>query len=173
MNFKDLGSFAVHLVELEIKQVAALHVGLRLIAQLVEASAKAELGTYQPEVGPFPAWQPLSDFTIEQRVKLGYTPDDPLLRSGALRHAITHDVGLLEAVIGVKIGSGTNPEGVELSEVAVWMEFGTRIAPPRPFLGPAAFHNHERIKRILGGAVLSGLLGGSLIHPALGYDAKI
>ena len=140
----------------------AIHINarsaLKRVAVKVEATAKAELGTYQDAVGPFPAWAELAESTKDERSRLGYTPNDPLLRSGELLDSIKHDVTDLVATIG------------STSEIAEYLEFGTSKMPPRPFIGPAAETNIEAIKRELGGAVVSGMIGGRQIHSSLGYN---
>ena len=57
-------------------------------ATLVEEEAKAEIGTYQDQAGPFIAWPELADSTKEDRTRQGFTENDPGLRSGAMRDSI-------------------------------------------------------------------------------------
>jgi HK97 gp10 family phage protein len=161
MEFSSMAHFADHLLTAAVKEVLVLHEGLEKCAALIEKTAKAELGTYQPQTGPFQDWAELTDATKTDRVQQGYTENDPLLRSGELRDSISHETGGLEAVIG-----STSP-------VMAIQEFGTSTIPPRPVLGPAAFRNKEKIQRILGAAALSGLFSGTAIHPSLGYDMEV
>ena len=127
----------------------------------IENTAKNKIGHYQSESGPFQEWPELADSTKADRLNKGYDPDEPLLREGTLRDSIQHEVGGLEAVIGSK------------SDIAAYQEFGTNRIPPRPFIGPAAFENKEKIERIIGEAAVAGIVGGRLIHPGLGYDFKL
>lgn len=157
-EFGSFGAFAAHLLELELAETIALHKGLEVVGQHVEATAKAEIGEYQAELGPFPAWQELADSTEAEKARLGYPSGAPLLRTGELRDSIGHEVGRMEAIIG------------STSDVMVYQELGTPTIPPRPVLGPAALHNKETIEAILGAAAVSGLIGGERIHSALGYD---
>lgn len=159
-EFSSLGRFAEHLLALQVTEVVALHKGLERCAQHVETTAQDAIGHYQAAVGPFPEWAPLAPATVADRVRQGFSPDDPLLRTGDLRDSITHQVGALEAVIGSE------------SDVALYQEMGTETIPPRPFLGPALIHNENRIKRILGEAALSGLLGGAPMPAELGYERE-
>ena len=156
-----MGQFAEHLLLASAKEVLALHTGLEKCAQAIENTAKAELGTYQPETGPFQDWAELTDATKEDRMQQGYTENDPLLRSGELRDSIQHETGSLEAVIG-----STSP-------VMAYQEFGTGTIPPRPVLGPAAFRNKGKIQGILGAAMISGMFNGKKIHTSLGYDMEV
>ena len=160
-EFGDINSFVSHLAVMEIGVRKGLESGLERVAKKVEKSAKAELGTYQPEVGPFQDWADLADSTKEQRVSQGYTEDDPGLRNGKMRDSIKHQVDGLEAQIGSN------------DDKLVYFEFGTDKQPPRPVLGPAVVHNNSVMKKILGGAVVGGLIGGDAIHSSLGYDHEI
>ena len=84
------------------------------------------------------------------------------LLSPDLRESIQHEVdgtiGHLEAIIGSK------------SDIAEYQEFGTEKIPPRPFIGPAAFNQKDKIQQLLGEAFVEGLVGGESIHRSLGYD---
>lgn len=151
--------FAMHLVTLAAAEHIAMQKGLKKAAILIEKTAKGEFGVYQPEAGPFQDWEQLAESTKEQRVKQGYTENDPLLRTGKLRDSISHEVRGLEAQIG------------STDDVMVYQEFGTANIPPRPVLGPAAYRNKEKIKKILGKAAVEGLIGGERIHQSLGYDS--
>lgn len=157
-HFGSLGEFALHLLEVEAHIVHALHQGLERAAVAVERTAKAEFGTYQPETGPHPAWPQLADSTQEERVRLGFSANDPLLRTGELRETLGHEVDGLEAVIG------------STDEKMVFHEFGTSRMPSRPVLGPAAFRNRATIERLVGAALVAGLVGKDQVHAALGYD---
>src|SRR5205814_4154762 len=108
--------------------------GLKKCVVAIEATAKAELGTYQGAVGPFDAWAPLAEATQQDRVAKGFTPDDPLLRSGELRDSISHQVEGLTAVAG------------STSDVMVYQELGTPEIPPRAVMGPAGMSNRAVIE---------------------------
>ena len=99
-------------------------------------TAKSKIGTYQPASGQFPAWAQLEDSTKTQRENAGYTPNDPLLRSGELRDSITMRSSGNAAIIGTDKDTG------------LWMENGTETIPPRPYLGPAAEDETQNIGKI-------------------------
>jgi HK97 gp10 family phage protein len=143
----SVAEFAAHLLSVEIAGARAAQHGLEKAAKLIEADAQARIGHYQDESGPFAAWVPLSPVTEQEKARLGYPENAPLLRKGDLRASISHEVQGLEAVIG------------STSDIAVYQELGTAAIPPRPFLGPAAFDNRERIGKILGEAVGMALAG--------------
>ncbi|GAB3249203.1 phage virion morphogenesis protein [Chitinimonas naiadis] len=154
----SLGEMALELVRAEVRMGLAAHHALKSAAAEIAKDAKAAIGEYQQSAGPFPAWSELADSTEAEKARLGYPSDAPLLREGDLRESIQSEVHGLEAVVGSK------------SEVAAAQEFGTDRIPPRPFIGPAAFKNKDRIEEKLGKAIVSGLVGGDPIHPLLGYN---
>lgn len=158
-EFGSLGSFGMYLLEAATAEVVALEAGLAKVAEHVEKVAKSEFGEYQPGVGAFPAWTELADSTKAQRVALGYSENDPLLRSGELRDSIGHEVAGLEAVIG------------STSDVMVYQELGTHTIPPRPVLGPAAIRSEKVIQRMIGEAAVLGILGMRTLPAALGISA--
>ena len=153
--------FSLHLLELSHRIEKIEETALEKCAVLIEKDAKSQIGFYQQEVGPFQNWAELADSTEADKVRKGYETDAPLLRQGDLRDSIEHEVVGKEAVIGSK------------SDIAEYQEFGTPTIPPRPFIGPAAFRNKDKIQKILGNAILEGITGGEAIHAALGYDMDI
>lgn len=160
-EFGSLAAFAAEMVAVRAGVVFHLHKGLEAVATKIEHTAKREIGEYQAAVGPFPAWDELADSTKVDRVRQGFTENDPGLRSGQMRDSIEHRTQGLEAVIG------SNDDRL------VWFELGTEKQPPRPVLGPAVEHNRAAIKKIVGGAVVKGLLGGGSIPANLEYDHEI
>lgn len=158
-EFGSLGAFGMYLLEAAATEAVALEAGLAKAAEHVEKVAKAEFGEYQPATGSFPAWAELADATKAQRVALGYTENDPLLRSGALRDSIGHEVAGLEAMVG------------STSDVMVYQELGTEKMPPRPVLGPAAIRSEKVIERMIGEAALLGILGLRALPAELGMSA--
>lgn len=158
---KELDGFlgaALQFAAVDIAIKANLHNALEEAAKRIEASAKAEIGHYQPAAGPFNEWEQLADSTEADKARKGFPSDAPLERTGQFRESWEHETDGLEAVIGSK------------DERAPWFEFGTPKMPPRPVLGPAVVHNGEFIKKIIGKATVNGLIGGSPIHPDAGYE---
>jgi hypothetical protein len=148
-NF-TLGGFAAHLAGFIIAVKAAEQRALEQAAKLVEATAKAEIGTYQNQAGPFVAWAELADSTKDDRVNKGYAENDPGLRDGDMRDSIGHVVGDREAVIGSD------------DQNLVWFELGTAKQPPRSVLGTAAVTEGPKIAHILGTNVVKALVGRAL-----------
>lgn len=72
-----------------------------------------------------------------------------------MRDSVHREVSALEAVVGSD------------EDKAVYHELGTDKIPPRPFLGPAVLHCEEKMKRVLGGALVTGILGRGINVPTL------
>lgn len=144
----ELGAFALHLVEVAVKEEIALRAGLRKCAEAIESTAKSEIGHYQPEVAYFPAWEQLAPQTLKFHESMG-VGDSPLMVTGELYASIDHTVSGFEAAIG------------STSDIMVYQELGTDRIPPRPVLGPAAIRNHAKIAGILGAAAAEGILYGA------------
>ena len=161
MEFPDIAAFLRHMERSLVRADAAGSDGLRRAALMVEREAKAEIGHYQEADGPFPAWEPLSQATLEGfhhpaagwipgKVELGYAPpDNPLLRDGWLRESIGSTVEGHEAAAGSD------------DEVAVWQELGTPNAmypiPPRSFLGRAGVKKQDAAVDTMAGGVVAAL----------------
>lgn len=157
----SLGEFSAEMALVAMEFGAVMHEGLDIAAEMVEKTAKAEFGVYQDAIGPFPQWAELADSTKSERLRLGYSENEPLLRTGALRDSISHETKGLEAEIGSD------------SDIMVFHEFGTDKIPPRPVLGPAVHHNIEHILSILGRASVMGVMGRHRIKGRLGYDLNL
>jgi HK97 gp10 family phage protein len=160
MEFKSFGAFAEHLLTREVALHEVLHVALDIAASKIEKTAKDEIGIYQPEVGPFPAWAELAEFTVQDRLAQHYSPDEPLLRDGTLRDSISYEVDGLVAVVG------------STSDIAVYQEMGTVKIPPRPFLGPAAFHDEKFVLETIGAAAAAALGGEERVFLSHAYSLK-
>lgn len=140
----DLDVFARELSFASGKIAAEIEIGFHLIVKEIEETAKEEIGVYQPAVGPFEAWAPLAESTKADRVRSGYTEDDPLLRSGELKNSIESEVVGLAAIVGTK------------SEIGLWQEMGTDRIPPRPFIGPAYVIKIDPLMNAVGRAIFRG-----------------
>ncbi|TXN51616.1 HK97-gp10 family putative phage morphogenesis protein [Methylobacterium sp. WL2] len=119
----SLPGLAAHMLVLDKELKQAEQDILKKAAEMVEAEAKAALGTYKF------GWQSLQPATIARKAK----GDTPLLETGELRASISHTVGVGEAYVGSN------------DDKAVWQEFGTSHMPPRPFLMPAATRQERAI----------------------------
>ena len=160
-EFPSLGSLALHLAGRTVAMAEELEHGLERALKLIERTALDEIGVYQASAGPFPAWPQLAEATEERKAAMGYPADAPLLASGDMRDSLSHEVHGLEGGVGFS------------DPVAVYQEFGTSKVPARPVLGPAAFRNRELIEKLIGAAVVAGLVGDHQVHTALGYDMEV
>ncbi|MGG6429439.1 hypothetical protein ACQ5TV_05590 [Acetobacter ghanensis] len=130
----------------------AQQAGLQRGAEQLTATARDIVGRYQREdMGNIPAWAELTDGTKADRLKQGFTENDPGLRSGEMR-----------AVYEARI---TDKPGIVLGNsdpVALWFEEGTPRQPPRPVIAVALFRKQmtitQRIARRFT-AVLAGREG--------------
>lgn len=149
-----LAAFIGHIAAFPIRLEIEEREGLERAAVLIEHEAKSLIGHDEnPAAGPFVAWEPLADSTIEEKERLGYTGQvseyDSLLRTGEMAKSIEHVVGDKEAAVGSN------------DDKAVWQELGTDRIPARSFLGAGAFRVAPEVTEVLGAAVTAALVG----HP--------
>jgi len=140
----DLEQFAREMSSASASIATGLESGFRVIVKEIEETAKEEIGVYQPAYGPFEAWAPLAESTKADRIRQGYSEDEPLLRSGSLRDSIQSEVMGLAALVGTK------------SEIGLWQEVGTDRIPPRPFIGPAYVRKIDPLMESIGRAIARG-----------------
>lgn len=156
--------FSEHLLKASVAVAEGAHAGLEVCAKLIQKEAQDEIGEYQSSVGPFPAWEELSETTLADKEAKGFSIPNPLLRTGDLRNSIQYEVSAFEAIIG-----STSP-------IAAFQEFGTNSTgwgvgiPPRPFIGPAAYKCQKKIVEILGATLVIGIAGGNIISRGIGYE---
>jgi hypothetical protein len=151
-KFTSLTQFAEYLSKLEPIGEEHKVAALEAIGKYVKEKAQSKFGIYQDAVGEFPKWEELEDSTQEQRVRLGFSPNDPLYRTGELMNSIDYNVEPNK----VQIGSA-NP-------IMEWQEFGTATIPPRPVLGAAMYESVEEIKKILSLMMVNWLTGEKKIN---------
>lgn len=135
----------------------AIQKELKDTAIRVRDRAVEQFGQYQPEIGPFNAWDQLAASTVAEKAKAGSEGDDPLIGHyvgskgsvwpTALRNSITYKVHVNWAEVGTN-----DPLGP-------YQEYGTsRGIPPRPFLGPAAFEEGPDFMKRMTEAVALGAI---------------
>ena len=157
-SFGSLTELTLHLGKIAVAQHAMERTALDRCAKLVAAHAKEKIGDYQPEAGPFAAWAGLADATKADRLRQGYSEDDPLLRTGALRDSIGHTVRDSEAQVGSN------------SDIAVYQELGTKHTPPRSFLGGALADKLEDVRKIIGDEAVGALVGEQVFNRRMEID---
>ena len=151
-HFGSLTHLAAHLAGIAVAQHAMEHKALEKCAKLVEKRAKAKLGEYQGAAPPFAGWADLADATKADRVSKGFSEDDPLLRTGALRDSIGHVVKDSVAHVGSD------------SDITVYQELGTKHIPPRSFLGGAMAESLEEVREIVGESAVVALVGEQVFN---------
>lgn len=151
-HFGSLTHFALHLAHVAAGQHEIERNALEQCAKLVKKRAKAKLGDYQDAAGPFAGWAELADATKSDRERQGYSPDDPLLRTGGLRNSIEHTVKDSAAHVGSN------------SDIAVYQELGTKNMPPRSFLGGAMAESLKDVREIIGQEAVAALVGDQVFN---------
>jgi len=153
MSIYTIDQFISKLATMAVAVTIAEHKGLEAAAKIVETEAKSEFGKYQGAIGGYAKWEELAEATKDDRTRKGYTPDDPLLRSGGLRDSISHETRALEAVIGSD------------SDLMVFHELGTKNMPPRAVLGPALLRKEDEVvKKLVDYTAVAMLAGTPFSH---------
>lgn len=124
------------------------------VAKIVADEARSEIGVYQAAASPFVGWAELADATKDDRVRQGYSENDPGLRSGGMRDSIGHASDSTGAVVGSD------------DDKLKWFELGTDKQPPRSVLGAAVVHKEPEITHHLGAAYSAALVGAP-VHNGL------
>lgn len=143
----ELLELAVKLGEIALQQHEMEHHVLEKAAVLVEKRAKEKIGEYQEQAGPFVGWAELADSTKADRLRQGYSENEPGLRSGAMRDSIEHVVRDGEAQVGSD------------DDKLVYFELGTSKQPPRSVLGGAVVEEMDKICEIIGTSAVAALVG--------------
>jgi hypothetical protein len=146
-EFGSLSAFAEHLESLAVEVPPAQHKALGTALVILEKDMREQIGHEQGQVGEHPAWAPLADSTEDEKARLGYPTDAPLLRDGDLQDSFKHEQSGDEGIVG-----STDP-------VMVYHESGTDRMPPRPVVGPALFKNRKKIESLLGEATFEVVKG--------------
>ena len=152
MEFSDIAAFVAHMQRVAAGLPAVEHRAVEAGAEIIRDEAKKEIGTYQEQEGPFAGWAELADRTKDDRVRQGYTENDPGLRSGEMQESVTCTARGNEAAVG------SNDDHL------VWFDQGTErhggmYQPPREVLGRAAFRKAEVVTNAIGGRVVWALRG--------------
>ncbi len=141
MTALTLGEFAVQMTNAAGAMVYAEHRALERATQMVQVEAKRVMGTYDY------GWVPLAQATVDDRLRQGFSPDEPLLRTGELRDSIERTIVSGEGYVGSN------------SMVAVWQELGTKNIPPRSFLMGAAVAETPAILEVVGREAEAAIMG--------------
>jgi hypothetical protein len=142
-SFGSIGEFTKFLkAEILARNLPmAREAALEAMCKQITSTARKSIGTYDYE------WPELADATQDERERLGFARDEPLLRTGELRDSISYEI--TEPGKEAEIGSD--------SDVAVWQELGTETIPPRPFLLPSVFYAEHKNKKMLGDIIAAAM----------------
>ena len=166
LTFDSAAAFAAHLRRVQAALPETDRVALRFAGGMIREETQAVLGGYQTtNTGPFAAWESLSPVTMEEREEQGYPADEPLRRSLILHDNIEMSSDEHEAVIGVPDRIVQHPYAdapVNVGDVAIDLEFGTRFMPPRSFLGMTMFRFGEAAAALIGSIEAAALAGMAL-----------
>jgi phage gpG-like protein len=144
MSELSLLGFIAHIGVMHGQIAQISHHALETACQIIHEESRRAVGTYDF------SWPQLAPSTQSQRVQLGFTPNDPLLRTGALRDSIQWQV---EGNVGF-VGSN--------DQTAVWNFLGTSKIPARdPILG-ATLAMRTTIEQQIGHSFSSWLGGRGL-----------
>lgn len=131
MDFNSFGAIGAHFNQVASHIEPAMRRGLAEASKEVVKKAKGKFGHYQP------GWAPLKDATQQERVRQGYTPNDPLLRSGELQSLVTAEMDA-DGNLFVGVPEGARDfDGNDAAEIMAVHEFGSvdgRV-PARPVFG--------------------------------------
>lgn len=144
----SLAGFAAHVGGMIVEVEVAKREALEEAAKIIEEEAKRVLGTYDYN------WPQLAQSTQDQRTHLGYTPNDPGLRSGAMRDSIEHTV--FQGIYRDDAEIGSNDDNL------VYFELGTSKQPPRSVLAGAAHEKEAEVRALLGHKVVPVLTGSKI-----------
>lgn len=140
-EFKDIASFARFIEDRVLPAVPrAVHRGVEDGAIRIRKATQAQLGQYLdgPESGLPTA--PLADSTINERVRLGFTPDDPGLRTGDMRDSYGERV----SGAGTKVTAYIGSDDIKAVVFEVGRLEAGNYQPPRPELAVAAARNEDK-----------------------------
>ena len=141
-SFTSFAQFAAHIRHIERTAPQVEHHAMDEASKHFLDAVHAIPGVYQA------GWAELEEATQADRVRRGYSANDPLLRSGGLRDSYQRRVlDNRHAIVG-----SDDPR-------APWFENGTRHMPPRPVIGAADAQHGKRIADGIGRHVHHHLIG--------------
>ncbi len=153
----SLLGFVGHLGVMQAHMIHAQVEGLERALEIIETDAKASLGHYQEQAGPFAAWEELAPSTQAERARLGYAENEPEHRTGRMGDTIEHTV----------INPGRDGEVGSNDQILEWQELGTANMPPRSIIGGAAVRKEQEACEAIEGRVISALVGEEVFQKRL------
>lgn len=166
LEFSSFALLGEHLADMHGHIDEAIEDTLNYAAIRVLQIIRKKFGKYQPPIGPFPGWDPLTPETLARRRRRGINPNnEPLLESKDLKESYTIEDGHP----GVVIGSDSPYAGVQ--------ETGNEHIPPRPVVGPAILQvensNKEDLAQVFANVLLQGRRFKKLAKSKAAMDSTI
>jgi hypothetical protein len=156
MEFHGFGELIEHAVGLAEVMEEVLHEGMEAITAKLLHDTREKFGEYQGGAGPFQPWPPLASATIADREARGFSPDEPLLRTGELRDSYYKQVEGLEGGVGSDLDKAL---GMEVGDPA-------KNVPARPTVGLAFAENEEKLFKLTGISLEAALIYGRGVSKA-------
>ncbi|WP_051134127.1 HK97 gp10 family phage protein [Methylocystis sp. ATCC 49242] len=148
----SLGEMAARLITMDRDVGAAMEAAVVKGCKMIERKAKAQIGHLQP------FWPPLAQSTQDERVRLGYAANKPLLRTGELKRSI-------QMAAPYRDGNRVFGYVFSDSEIAVYQELGTKTIPPRSFIKTAADGQAHLVAQMAAKMVVHAMVhGGKEYH---------
>lgn len=155
-KFNTLDGFIRHLRERVEPNIAhAVHRGVQDGADLIKTETKVQIGQYLdgPESGLPTA--PLADRTIDDRIRKGFSPDEPGLRTGDMRDSY----GTRVSDAGLRVEASIGSDDIKAVVFEVGRMEQNNYQPPRPELSVAAFRNEQKVAHGIGRMVVRAIEG--------------
>jgi hypothetical protein len=152
MEFAGFGELLEHMAIVVESCDAVLEQGLRAVTKSLLKDTREKFGEYQSGAGPYPDWMPLAEVTKNDRVRLGFPEDEPLLRTGDLRDSYYAEVDGLEGGVGSD------------EEKALAHEVGNPLKnlPARSTLGIAFAENEQKLFELTGVSMEALIVAGNV-----------
>lgn len=157
-TFNDFLEAALHIGGRAAALDNAIESALEAVGKHVEEVIEEKFGEYQDAAGDYPKWKALAESTQKERTRLGFAPNEPLLRKGNLRESISYvtDSGPIEDSVTI----GSTSQIVFFHEVGYFNARTQRFVEPRATHGPALIEERDEIRGLLGTAVVMGMTRG-------------
>ena len=153
-NFNSFMDFALHLGMITESNSIKTRESLEVYTEFLKKKIKDRFGNYmREEAGQFEQWKELAASTKSDRVSKGYTPNDPLLRSGKIRDSVESEV---KSYIGKHVAVVASKD-----QIMVWQELGTSRIPPRSVFGAEAYLNKDKIAEFVALSTINRISGKS------------
>jgi hypothetical protein len=172
-EFRNMKAFLKFAEQMERDAKAAIANGVEVATRQVWKEARSELGVYQRDtIAGMHPWPELAKATQADRRTQGFPANEPLYRQGLLHDNTKMSTDETRGRVGVPsaiVQHDYAEEPVDIGDVAIWQELGTKSArgspeetdhtPARSFLARAAARWQDRVVDIVAGRLVWALRG--------------